>query len=382
MSNLDPTESPLPRRRITAVKRPTFAQTIGIIAQGFTVLSQGALHLLRQFWADKRVQAAAPFVTSLGFHFVVISMGLLVFKTLPLIQAVTQEQIIIPDTNLVENADNGGVRNPGINDDPTRSALQNLDERVTQSPDWSNKKSDTLNANLVSGSADVQQNITPIGAGANVGGSMSGLNTRGVGEASGKLAPFGPSAGGGSGKGEGMFKLPGGNVKRVVYVCDASGSMFGTLQTLLDIKIKTSVANLQRSQAFNIVFFREDKPAVLNEGQLLLANEANKSKAYEFLQNYTKGGRTNVIPAIQAAFAMRPRPELIFLLTDGAIESPDEVTALLKKLNADRKTRIHTILFVDRVVNEDESKTLREIAKDHGGTDSAYQLIRASDLMQ
>lgn len=379
MSHLDPIDSPLPRRRVTAAKRPTFKETLVAVGQGMAAMGQGLAHVSRRVWKDKRVQAATPLVTSLGFHLVVIAAGLALFKTIPIIQAVTQEQIIIPDTNLVENADNGGVKNPGINDDPTRSAQQNLDERVTSSPDWANKKSDTLNANLVSGAADVQQNITPIGAGANVGGSVSGLDARGIGDASGKLAPFGPSTGGGSGRGEGMFKLPGGNVKRVVYVCDASGSMFGTLQTLLDIKIKSSVAGLQRSQAFNIVFFREDKPAVLNEGQLLLANEANKSKAYEFLQNYTKGGRTNVIPAIQAAFAMRPRPELIFLLTDGAIESPEEVTALLKKLNSDRKTRINTILFVDRVVNEDESKTLREIAKDHGGT---YQLVRASDLIQ
>ncbi len=331
------------------------------------------------FWQSPRVQAIVPFATSISFHAVLIALGLLVYKTLPLIQAVTQEQIIIPDTNLVESADNGGVKNPGINDDPTRSAEQNVDQNVNESPDWANKKSDTLNANLVSGSADVQQNITPIGAGANVGGAISGLETRGVGEASGNLAPFGPASGGGSGQGNGMFGLPGGNVKRVVYVSDASGSMFGQLQTLLDFELKTSIDRLRPSQMFNIIFFREDKPALIQESELLVASQANKAKAYDFLKNYTKGGRTNVVPALQAAFAMRPKPDLIFLLTDGAIESPDEVKALLGRLNADKKTRVNTILFVDRVVKEEESQTLEEIAKDHGGT---FKLVRASDLLR
>lgn len=331
------------------------------------------------FWRSARVQTVVPFATSLAFHGVIIALGLLVLKTVEVIRNVSIEQIIIPDTNLVENADNGGVKNPGINSDPTRASEQNIDEDVAESPEWANKKSDTLNANLVSGSADVQQNITPIGAGANVGGSLTGLDTRGVGEASGNLAPFGPSAGGGEGQGKGMFGLPGGNVKRVVYVSDASGSMFGQLQTLLDFELKTSVDRLRPSQLFNIIFFREDKPALIQEHELLFATPANKTRAYEFLKNYAKGGRTNVLPALQAAFAMRPKPDLIFLLTDGMLDSPDEVIALINRLNADRKTRINTILFVDRIVKEEESKTLKEIAAANGGT---FKLVRAADLLR
>lgn len=331
------------------------------------------------FWQNPRVQAIVPFATSLAFHAVLIALGVLVLKTVEVIRNVSIEQIIIPDTNLVENADNGGVKNPGINADPTRAAEQNIDESVNNSPDWANKKSDTLNANLVSGSADVQQNITPIGAGTNVGGSMTGLDTRGIGDSGGNLAPFGPSAGGGEGQGKGLFGIPGGNVKKVVYVSDASGSMFGQLQTLLDYELKTSVDRLRPSQLFNIVFFREDKPALVQEQELLFATPANKARAYEFLKNYAKGGRTNALPAIHAAFSMKPKPDLIFLLTDGLFDSPDEVVALINRLNADRKTRINTILFVDRIVKEEESKTLREIAADNGGT---FRLVRAADLLR
>src|SRR5690606_28295994 len=132
-----------------------------------------------------------------------------------------------PDTNLVENADTGGVPNPGLNNDPTRAAAQNTDDTVVDSTDWAEKKSPTLTQNLMSGSADQNADITPIGAGASTGGSVTGLNTRGIGEAGGNLAPFGPP-GGGAGQGKGLFGIPGGNVRRVAYVVDASASLFGS----------------------------------------------------------------------------------------------------------------------------------------------------------
>lgn len=332
-----------------------------------------------RFLQNPRVQTVLPFATSVAFHVVLVALGILIMKTVEVIRNVSIEQIIIPDTNLVENADNGGVKNPGINADPTRAAEQNVDDTVNESTDWSNRKSETLNTNLVSGSADVQQNITPIGAGANVGGAVSGLDTRGVGDASGNLAPFGPAGGGGEGQGQGMFGLPGGNVKKVVYVSDASGSMFGQLQTLLDYELKNSIDRLRPSQLFNIVFFREDKPALIQDQELLFATPANKARAYEFLKNYAKGGRTNALPALQAAFNMKPKPDLIFLLTDGLLDSPDQVVALIDRLNADRKTRVNTILFVDRIVKEEESKTLKEIATANGGT---FKLVRAADLLR
>ena len=69
----------------------------------------------------------------------------------------------------------------------------------------------------------------------------------------------------------------------------------------------------------------------------------------------------------------------IFLLTDGRLDEPDKVVATIDRLNADRKTRINTILFVDRVVDEDESTTLKEIAPANGGT---FKLVRAADLLK
>lgn len=330
------------------------------------------------FWQNRHVQTILPFATSLLFHVAIISTGALVWKIVPTIRSVTMDQIVIPDTELVENADNGGVPNPGISGDPTRAAAQNEDESVSSSPDWANKKSDTLTANLVSGSADVQQNITPIGSGANVGGAISGLDTRGVGEASGNLSPFGP-AGGGAGQGKGMFGIPGGNVKSVVYVSDASGSMLGTMQLLLTNELKNAIDRLRVSQAFNVIFFRDNEPGLIQKHELLVASPANKQKAYEFLEKFQIGGQTNPIPALEAAFLMKPKPELIFLLTDGRLDEPEKVVATINRLNADRKVRINTILFVDRVVDEDESKTLEEIANTNGGK---FKLVRAADLLQ
>ena len=108
------------------------------------------------FWQQPRVQQILPFATSLLFHIGVIVLGVLIYKTVETVRAaITHEQIVIPDTNLVENADNGGVPNPGINDDPTRAEAQNVDENVKDSKEWANQKSPTLSQNLMAGSADV-----------------------------------------------------------------------------------------------------------------------------------------------------------------------------------------------------------------------------------
>lgn len=329
------------------------------------------------FLQNPRVQAILPFATSLGLHLCLVATGLLVYKTIPLFVAVTQEQIIIPDTNLVENADNGGVKNPGINDDSTRSAQQNLDENVRDSPDWSNKKSDTLNSNLLNGSADVQQNITPIGVGANVGGAISGIDGRGVGESRGNLAPFGPSTGGGSGKNEGMFKLPGGNVKRVIYVSDASGSMLGEQQMLLNSELKRAIDGLRPSQSFNIFFFQRDSYNAIEKGRLLVASQQNKTIAYKFIADCELGATSNPIPALEAALELQP--ELIFLLTDGILSDPERVKAMIAQKNANKKVAINTILFVNRVVRDEEAQALKDIAAANNGK---FKLVRSEDLLK
>ena len=343
-------------------------------------MSETTPHSPQTFWQRPIVQQLVPWGTSLLFHLAVIGLGLLVYKTAEVIlRSVRQEQIVIPDTNLVEQADAGGVPNPGINADPTRAAAQGADEIVKDSNDWAKRKSDTLVANLTQGSADQKADVTPIGVAAKTSGSVTGLTDRGNG--GGTLAPFGP-AGAGGGQGKGLFGLPGGNVRRVAYVCDASGSMIGTLQTLLNNELHHAIEGLRLSQSFNVIFFQNDEPAVVQKGSLLIATPKNKQAAYDFLARYEVKGSTNPIPALAEAFAMKP--ELVFVLTDGAFDEPEKVVASLAKLNAEKKVHVNTILFVstDDTTNDaikDAERTMTQIATDNGGT---YKLVRASDLQR
>lgn len=315
------------------------------------------------------VQQVLPFATSLVFHLGVILLALLLYKTVEAVRNITREQVIIPDTNLVENADNGGVPNPGINDDPTRAAAQSSDESVKDSRDWAEQKSPTLTQSLMSGSAEVQSDVTPIGAGVAGGGAVSGLNAKGIGDSGGNLAPFGPPGGGG-GQTKGLFGIPGGNVKRVAYVCDASGSLFGTRAlNLIKQEMRESVSRLQRSQAFTILFFRgsDVPPVVLNAtNSLQLGTPKNKEAAYRMIEDLEVKGQTDPREALKLAFAMKP--EMVFLLIDGVesnVVTPEELKKQVDALNPGRKVRL-TVIVVG-AATQLALQPFEELAKTNGG---------------
>lgn len=338
------------------------------------------------FFQRPLVQQLVPWLTSFAFHVGVIVLAYLVYKTVETVRhAYRQEQILIPDTNLVDAADAGGMPNPGLDDDPTRAAAQGADDSMRDNNDWAKRKSETLAATLAEGSAERQRDVTPIGAAqASSSDVLTGLKQPGLG-AGGSLAPFGP-AGGGGGQGKGLFGLPGGNIRKIAYVCDASGSMAGTLQTLLNFELREAIAKLRTNvQSFNVVMFQNGEPATIRRGTLLIATERNKQFAYDFLNRYEVRGSTDPLPALREAFAMRP--ELVFLLTDGAFDEPEKVVAELDKLNVNRKVRVNTILFVAtdpdnpaaRPIVEEAERTMKQLAKDHGGT---YRLVRPVDLQR
>jgi hypothetical protein len=322
------------------------------------------------FFHRPAVQQFLPFATSLVFHLGVILLAVLLYKTVDAVrQAITREQIIIPDTNLVENADNGGVPNPGINDDPTRAAAQSNDENVKASKDWADQKSPTLTQSLMSGSADVAADVTPIGAGATAGGVVSGLKTNGIGEEGGNLAPFGPPGGGG-GQGKGLFGIPGGNVKRVAYVCDASGSLFGSRAlNLIKQEMRESVGRLRTSQAFSILFFRgtDVPPIVLNGANTLqFGTPKNKEAAYKLIEDLEVKGDTDPREALKLAFGMKP--EMVFLLIDGvesSVVTPESLAKQIDTLNVGRKVRL-TVIVVGKA-EQTALQPFEDLAKANGG---------------
>jgi von Willebrand factor type A domain len=117
-----------------------------------------------------------------------------------------------------------------------------------------------------------------------------------------------------------MFGVSGVGFK-FVYVLDRSASMGGSGEEALKAvkaELVKSLKNLDTVHQFQIVFYNE-KPVVFNpsgvSGRLAFANQANKDRAARFVDSITADGGTNHDEALK--LAIRLRPDVIFLLTDG-----------------------------------------------------------------
>src|SRR5687768_1548414 len=279
------------------------------------------------FWQEPWVQNALPFVTSLVIHVTLILMGFLLIKPYIKGQDVSQEQVFIPDAAIVEG-DVGGIPNPGLGGDPTRPAASDLVPENSQSDGWNKLPSKSLQAAVLGGSGESDTNtMIGIGAGQSLGrGKGVGV---GSGDGSGAAAPFGVP-GGGMGAGPKFMGLGsgGGNVKTVAYVCDASGSMMGLPFDLLKIELKKAVDMLNPAQAFNVCFFQKGGTEPFNKQAMVVANPANKAKAYQWLNDMTVASNSDPIPSLKLVFGQRPN--LMYLLTDGAFDDNEAVIAEIK----------------------------------------------------
>lgn len=331
-------------------------------------------------WQHPFVQNVLPFVTSFLLHAGIIVLGIATAKAVQTVTQVVKEQIIIPDATIVEGAEVGGVPNPGLGSDPnvtsdTQLEVQDLTPRTQE-----NK---TLTVGDLGG-GDVTAGVIGKGSGGTAAlrpGSGSGL---GSGEATG--TPFGAPGGGGNGP-RVSFIGASGNATRIVFLCDASGTMLPSFPMLRQELYRT-LEKLQPIQFFNIIFFHgnDDGTSVVESVEgfpngLVAATPENKSKAHTWIRDSGPKGNTDPFPAIERAFAMKP--QLIFVLTDGFdnVSSYEAVRAAFKKANSDGQVKVNTILLQSppptlagsqqSSLEDEDSKrlegVLRNIADDHGG---------------
>ena len=183
----------------------------------------------------------------------------------------------------------------------------------------------------------------------------------------------------------------------VVYVIDRSGSMIvaGTFD-LLKLKLAESIAALDESQKFHLVFFAGREPIEAPAKKLVPATAENKLAAGEFLENIVAEGQTLVLPALERAFAVLKEgdPEaakLVLMLSDGGFEGFVGLTneykgltgskAVLKWLDehnekiqardqegnrvTHRRVQIYTFLYRGDLPEDIEA--FKQIAAEHGG---------------
>lgn len=335
------------------------------------------------FWRRRWVQNVLPWASSVTLHVTLIVLILVTYQAAGKYFRVVQEQIVIPDTSLA--ADPGGVPNPGLGNDRDRASEQNMDSAVSESSGLAHSRSN-LESMLINTPADDAAE----GAGGVLAQFPASAKDRSAGTgmadaAGGALAQFGNPGGGQIGP-RGRVFGHGGNAYKICYVCDASGSML-TKMDLLKLELEKSVYQLQASQAFDVIFFQD---SVSNPSShidfapdLVMASAGNKRKLDVFLQDIVGQSSTHVIPALTTAFELPTRPELIYLLTDGAFEDEGApaVISAIHQLNAGKNVKINTILFLGKEIGDDELSDARtamqRIANENGGV---YNQVSVSEL--
>jgi len=320
------------------------------------------------FWQNKYVQDLLPFLTSVTLHITLITVAAISYAGYRALHVVEQEQLIIPDSELVDGPV-GGVPNPGLGEDPNRKAAQDqVADAPSESAGWSSKSRQSLTNTLMGGGSgdSAEEALIAAGPGGIGKGKTSGSNSgdnngAGTGDGVGQLAIFGvPGGGNGIGPVSKVFGRTG-NALRIAYVCDASGSMMDKID-LLKIELRKAIDGLQPVQVFDVIFFQE-KDVATAARSLVVANPDNKRKAYAFLEQIAAHGSTDPIPALKLAFDQRP--QLIYLLTDGDFPDNQAVLQYIQGRNGDHKVKINTIAFVGR--GEEYEKIMKKIAQDSGG---------------
>jgi uncharacterized protein with von Willebrand factor type A (vWA) domain len=162
---------------------------------------------------------------------------------------------------------------------------------------------------------------------------------------------------------------------RVVFCCDASGSMLLKFDTLRQA-LRTSIAAMTPDQSFDLLFFTDEGPRRFGRS-LVPATDDNKRRADEFLNETSPHGSADPLEGLRAAFAAAP--ETIFLLTDG--DFPDNAAVLreIRTLNAGRRVTVHTIAYDDHGKDNGETyeELLQQVASENRGL---YRFVSEADL--
>jgi hypothetical protein len=156
---------------------------------------------------------------------------------------------------------------------------------------------------------------------------------------------------------------------KFVYVLDRSGSMGGPGGKALaaaKAQIIASLDHIDSVQQFQIIFYNE-RPRVFNPtgqpGRLAFGSDGNKEQAKTFINSISADGGTDHEAALAAAIRMRP--DVIFLLTDG--DEPKLSTRQLERIDRlGAGIIINTIEFGEASHGEAEN-FLVKLARQSGG---------------
>lgn len=191
------------------------------------------------------------------------------------------------------------------------------------------------------------------------------------------------------------------DVRSIVYVVDASGSMVTTFPYILD-ELERSASALDALQRFQVIFFKGEagnqsgrvaapdpkQPGRTKETRLIRCTPESVRAVIDWARGVRPGGRSDPMEALRVAINLRP--DAIIMLSSsiagtGQWEvSAEEVLTELEALNpVDRRTgrRPISILTV-QMIDEDPSGLLRAIGEHHGPPGGGHRFIDRRELQQ
>ena len=162
-------------------------------------------------------------------------------------------------------------------------------------------------------------------------------------------------------------------VRRVCYVVDCSGSMYGQMYQVKD-QLKKSILDLNSRQSFSVVFFMEGQTVLTSGGGTLAPATARaKSTALELIESVRPSGLTDAEHALEVAMRLKNASgegaEAVYFLTDGFDLDSENSQLFAEKVNRLRNAHasnavLHTIGFD---AQPGDCQMLRRLAQNTGG---------------
>lgn len=161
--------------------------------------------------------------------------------------------------------------------------------------------------------------------------------------------------------------------RRIAFVVDCSGSMFGQMG-IVKQQLRQSIHALRPDQFFSVVFFSGDgRIQESGDGALRRATAGQKQTALELVAGVVPGGQTQALPALRRALELREpggrRVEVIYFLTDGFDLEATSAASFVQQAAGYRRSlapaaMIHTIGFW---TEEGDQRILESLAALSGG---------------
>lgn len=339
---IPPVPSPVPRRGIDKPAKPAAARhSRAPLAKAETEAAHIDWEELRREWSGFGVSFLVHLVALTVLALVVMPMEKLIPALTIISQPVNDDvdmelhpiEVKVPEINPIDEPDklvNAIALPAGAEDDPSLEGAMNAlqDESRPGVADFVE--------NVSFETSDTGTLFMTLGQGEN----GIGLDAEGVGA---KIAFYGVKASG----------------RRFVFVTDCSSSMNGPPLQKLKEQLRETISSLPPQAEFHIVFFNSGAIPMPSSG-LAKATPAYKRRYLNWADQVPSKGGTDPSQALE--IALRLRPSVVFLLTDGVFRS-EPTFNVINRLNKARKTQINTIAIGERGAES----VLQQIAEENKG---------------